>query len=353
LAAYSAFSLFLQILTASVALVVGLLIFWRRRGDWSALATSLLLVTLPQSNLAQSWATAEPAWTVPLQVLGWVTASCLPAVFYTFPSGRFVPRWTRWLAVAWVVLMAFDNFWPGLLQRVVGEEALGLFFAGFFASFALALVVRYHWLSNDTERQQIKWVVFAAALGMGVFVLFTLAVNLAEPRGGLWALLPAARPLADFFFMALLALSLGIAILRYRLWDIDVIINRALVYGVLTLALSAFYFGSVLVLQSGLRLVSGANTTLASVASTLLLAALFRPLRARVQTAIDRRFYRRKYNAGQVLTAFGVVLRGETYADIDQATESLLGVVAETLQPSHVSLWLPPAQRPAEKAHSP
>jgi asparagine N-glycosylation enzyme membrane subunit Stt3 len=212
----------------------------------------------------------------------------------------------------------------------------------FFVSFALALVVRYRRLSSYTERQQIKWVVSASALGMGVFAVFTLSVNLAGAIGSGVSIFPAVQPLIDFQLMGLLALSVGIAILRYRLWDIDLIINRALVYGVLTLALTLVYFGSVVVFQSGLRLVSGESTTLASVGSTLLLAALFRPLRSRVQAAIDRRFYRRKYNAGQVLTAFGAVLRNDTYADLDQASDALLGVVADTLQPSHVSLWLTP-----------
>jgi hypothetical protein len=310
---------------------------------------SLLLVTLPQSNIVQYQGGLDPFWTGPLQILGWVTASCLPAVFYTFPSGRFVPRWTRWLALAWIVVMVFDNFWHGVLERYLGEAVLGLLFVAFFMSFALALLLRYRGLSAATERQQIKWVVLGAGVALVVYVAFNLTVNFTRSLAGAASMLPAAKPLVDFQLTALLAVSVGLAILRYRLWDIDLLINRALVYGVLTVALTVVYFGSVIVLQSGLRLISGDNTTLASVGSTLVLAALFRPLRGRIQAGIDRRFYRRKYDAGQVLARFGNLLRDDTYADIDQAKEALLGVVAETLQPSHVSLWLPVARSPADR----
>jgi hypothetical protein len=339
LASYAAVSLGLQIIAASLALAVALVIFWRRRDDWAALATSLLLATLPQANVVQLWLLAAPEWSLAVQVLGWVTASCLPAMFYTFPNGHFVPGWTRWLAAVWVGLMAADNFWPGLLQSYAGDTVLGVVFISFFATFAAALVIRYRRMASDAERQQIKWVVFSMVLAMGVYVVYTIGVNLPQTSGAP-TLLPSARPLVDFQLMVLLALSVGIAILRHRLWDIDLIINRALVYGALTVTLAVLYFGCVLVFQSGLRLVSGENTTLASVASTLLLAAIFRPLRARVQAIIDRQFYRRKYDAGQVLAAFGAVLRDNHYSDLSQATEALMGVVSETLQPEHVSLWV-------------
>jgi hypothetical protein len=345
LGTYAATDIALQTLAALLALLVGVLIFWRRHDDPSALAMSLLLVTLSQTNVVQYQQGLDAALILPLQLLGWVTASCLPAVFYTFPNGRFVPGWTRWLAAAWVALMAADNFAPGQLQAYVGEAALGLVFVGFFASFVMALVVRYR-RAGEVERQQIKWVVFAAGVCLTVFVLYTVAVNLSGV-----ALVMALRPLVDFQFTALLALSVGVAILRHRLWDIDRLINRALVYGVLTVTLSLVYVGSVLVFQGGLRLISGEDTPLAVVTSTLLLAALFRPVRAQVQAAIDRRFFRRKYNTGQVLAQFGVLLRDDTYADLDQATDALLGVVAETLQPSHVSLWLPRGQTRTDSPH--
>jgi hypothetical protein len=139
----------------------------------------------------------------------------------------------------------------------------------------------------------------------------------------------------------MIPLSIGIAILRYRLYDIDLIINRTLVYGSLTVTLVALYFGVIVVLQRVLVVISGQESTLAVVASTLLIAALFNPLRHSIQNFIDRQFYRRKYDAAKTLEEFGATLRDAT--DLDGLKEELTGVIRETLQPAHVSLWLAPA----------
>jgi hypothetical protein len=145
--------------------------------------------------------------------------------------------------------------------------------------------------------------------------------------------------------LTIVPLSLSIGVLRYRLYDIDIIINRALVYGALTAMLVALYFGGIVVLQRVFVFLTGQQSTLAVVASTLLIAALFTPLRRRIQGFIDRRFYRRKYDARKTLEAFSAKLRDET--DLEALNNDLVGVVRETMQPAHVSLWLrpDPAQR--------
>jgi hypothetical protein len=180
--------------------------------------------------------------------------------------------------------------------------------------------------SRGVECQQMKWFVFAASL-----ILLAPAVNyLPEVVNGLW------------FALVLIAISMafGIAVLRYRLYEIDLIINRTLVYGPLTATLVVLYFGSIVVLQRVFVALTGEKSTLAVVASTLVIAALFNPLRSRIQGFIDRRFYRSKYDASKTLEAFSTKLREET--DLNALSEDLVGVVRESMQPAHVSLWLRP-----------
>jgi len=190
------------------------------------------------------------------------------------------------------------------------------------------------------ERQQVKWFAYAAAATViGLVLAYGIPEMIDVPfwfeRIGytiLLVLIPA------------IPISIGIAILRYRLYDIDILINRTLVYGSLTAMLIALYFGGIVVLQRLFVLLTGQQSTLAVVASTLAIAALFVPLRRRVQAFVDRRFYRRKYDARKTLEAFSTRLREET--DLEALNSELVGVVRETLQPAHVSVWLRPETAP-------
>jgi len=195
--------------------------------------------------------------------------------------------------------------------------------------------------ARGIERQQIKWLLYVGPL---FFIAVGLHIGfyyfwLAESSWGLWAsyLLVAIGGLSG-------PIAIGIAILRYRLYEIDLIINRTLVYGSLTATLVALYFGVIVVLQRLFVLLTGQQSTLAVVASTLLIAALFTPLRRRIQGFIDRRFYRRKYDARKTLEAFSTKLREET--DLEALRGDLVGVIRETMQPAHVSLWLRPETAP-------
>jgi hypothetical protein len=277
--------------------------------------------------------------------------------FLLFPHGRLLSR--RWRVVAWVsAISCIATFISGMLEHEflyvytwpedlsfvkplftgpVAEVAATVFWYSSMVILAMllasggSLVLRLR-RSVGEERQQLKWVVYSVALlafvvPSTIFVIIILQ-SLEDARVFFAVLFP------------LIPISVGIAILKYRLYDIDLIINRTLVYGSLTVLLVAVYVASVVVLQGLLRALSGQESQLAIVASTLLIAALFSPLRRRIQSSIDRRFYRRKYDAAKTLQAFSVKLRDET--DLDALSDDLVGVVMETMQPSHVSLWLRP-----------
>ena len=196
----------------------------------------------------------------------------------------------------------------------------------------ISLFVRFRRARGD-ERQQIKWFASAAALTLAWIIV-------AEEQSGeivaLWGLLVIAS----------IPVATGMAILRYRLYDIDRIINRTLVYGVLTGILALVYFGGVATSEAIFRALTGQEQQpqIAVVVSTLVIAALFTPLRRRIQRFIDRRFYRRKYDARKTLEAFSAQLRDET--DLEALSDNLVGVVRETMQPVHVSLWLRPETAP-------
>ena len=216
---------------------------------------------------------------------------------------------------------------------------------------ALSLVLRYR-RSGSEEREQIKWIAFAGSF-VGLMSLITVvsalifAPEFPDSTGTqpLWLVVLQDVELLSF---AGIPVGVGIAVLRYRLYDIDLIINRTLVYGSLTATLVALYFGGIVVLQRFFVLLAGKQSTLAIVASTLLIAALFTPLRRRIQSYIDRRFYRRKYDARKTLDAFSIKLRDET--DLEALSDDLVAVVRETMQPAHVSLWLRRSRRVVEDA---
>src|SRR5215217_3588270 len=281
-------------------------------------------------------------------------------VVLLFPDGRLPSRgwrWFAWLSVLLVLMGALlCALSPGPISVGVGPvrnplsvESLPSFIKGvervvntlLFAA-VISLFVRLR-RARGIERQQIKWFVYATALTICGGIL-TYPVS--EVIGSVWLKWMGFVP----FIVGVMAIpiSMGIAILRYRLYDIDILINRTLVYGLLTATLVAIYFGAVVLLQRLFVALTGEKSTLAVVASTLLIAALFTPLRRRIQYFIDRRFYRKKYDARKTLEAFSTKLRDET--DLQALNDDLVGVVRETMQPDHVSLWLGPSRRFVEDA---
>jgi hypothetical protein len=188
--------------------------------------------------------------------------------------------------------------------------------------------------AGGQKRQQLKWLTYAGVVFIVIFVS-SLFVPRPVRASEIW---PVASVVLLLTVYPSIPVAVGVAILRDRLYDIDIIINRTLVYGSLTVLLALMYFGGNVLLQRLFVALTGQESTLAVVASTLLIAALFNFLRRRIQSFIDRRFYRRKYDAAKTMEAFGSRLRDET--DLDALSNDVVGVVKETLQPAHVSLWL-------------
>jgi hypothetical protein len=237
------------------------------------------------------------AWQIPSQFVDYLNYVLFFLVFSLFPNGHFVPRWTRWLVVGMAVKMLLV-FFPDWAERYYSLDLDQLITIGFFLGLIVAQIYRYWRSSNQVQRQQTKWVFF----GVAVVLLAEIALSLPyliipslTQQGSLYDLFAATL---GFFIPILIPLAFGVAILRYRLWDIDILINRTLVYGTLTASL-----GLVIGLQFLFRGLMSLNSDIAIVASTLAIAALFQPLRRRIQAIIDRRFYRRKYDAANTCLA--------------------------------------------------
>jgi hypothetical protein len=331
--------------------------------------TGAFLVLGPVETYIERIAPASPAPTPTLLLMVWLSSwSWLLFIFpvlvlvLLFPNGRPPTRSWRWVGralISWPVLLVIlatltptiqsettpqlvlDN--PvGILSEGTDEWLAGMWFAGMMVLVVLcvgSLFVRYR-RASYTEREQIKWLLYACAVFLVVFMVGALTGFGVGSRAvdHLWGM---------FFVLCLAAfpVAIGVAILRYRLYEIDVIIRRTLVYGVLTGTLALLYFSAVAMLQFVSRALTDGGAQQpqwAIVASTLAIAALFQPLRRRMQRFIDHRFYRRKYDAARILAAFGATLRDEV--DLDTLSQDLLAVVHETVQPEHASLWLKPPE---------
>jgi hypothetical protein len=334
---FAAYLVSLEAAFTVAPIAVGAIIFWRRPDDRMTFLVSLVLlmywagITFPYHLLE-----LPRLWEALSAVVALIGVAAILLFMYVFPDGHFVPRWARWLALVSIAVFAPTILFPYSLLSLWRHPLLNaLVSAAVFGAIVLVQAYRYKRVSDATQRQQTKWVVLgivAAAVGYCMFPVLNLL------QGGV--LVSLLGYTAALLLLVLLMLSIVVAVLRYRLYDIDLIINRTLVYVTLTALLVAVYVGSVVSLQAALRALTGQESQLAIVASTLLIAALFNPLRRRTQAFVDRRFYRSKYDAAKTLSAFNARLRDET--DLDALNAELVGVVRETMQPAHVTLWLRP-----------
>jgi hypothetical protein len=331
--------------------LVAAFLFWRKSDDRLALLAAVSLATFPIVFDVGLINTLPSPWWFLAHVLSVLGFLCIVLFGYVFPSGHFVPRWTRWVAVVALVYWGFDAFFPSSsFNPFYPSQVLGgLIFLGLIGGIVVVQIYRYRRVSSPAQRQQTKWVVYSMSMsGGGYLALFNISLFFPSlfSTGSLGDLIRLA---AVYGLVLLTPLSLGIAILRSRLWDIDLIINRTLVYGALTASLAFVYFGLIFALQYLLRGLINQNNDVAIVVSTVAIYALFQPLRRRIQNIIDRRFYRRKYDAAKIVATYSSTLRQEV--DLDTLREQLLAVVQETMQPAHISLWLRPPE-PSRQQHT-
>ena len=325
---------------AAVWFVVALVLFSRRSREPMALFSALMLVLFGAfaGGFPEIAARAYPGWSIPAQAMNALALSCLTIFFFVFPNGRWVPRWMRPGAAVVVVMYAIMFLFPGgrLVPRgnpISAIVEIALMLAGVGIQ-----LYRYRHVSSPVERQQTKWVVVGLGTSIGGIAAILLYA-FSDPVTTQANTLTNMILITTFhLFELLIPVSIGVAILRYRLWDVDILINRTLVYGTLTGMLALIYWATIALIQRPINRLMGQESDLAIVASTLTIAALFNPLRRNTQAIIDRRFYRHRYDAARILQDFSTRLRADV--DLNSLTEDILGVVEETLQPARVSLWL-------------
>ena len=352
-----------------IDVTVGAIVASRRPENpigWLLCLSGVAVSTSTFTSLYAIYALLARTGTLPAgEASAWIAAWILPIIIglqisyiLLFPTGRLPSRrwrWLAWLTGAFVVVGVLTSaFSSDAYLGALGPIRNPLGIEGFadvwrfvlitmapllYGATALSVLMRLR-RAGGVERQQLKWFAYAVAIYAAATALNVAAFAVDGPR---WFALTgvvvftAAGPAPT--------IAIGIAILRYRLYDIDLLINRTLVYGSLTATLVALYFGGVAITQATIQVLTGREELpqIAIVASTLLIAALFNPLRRRIQSFIDRRFYRNKYDAAKTLEEFSVKLRDET--DLGALSNDLVGVVRETMQPEHVSLWLRPTDR--------
>ncbi len=350
----------LGIIAVLVHVLIASVIAWRRPDDWMAVFVTVALLANGAINPfspVHGLAEAHPAFEPPVRVLAYFAILSSISILYLFPTGRFAPAWTLPVALVWALVALPAVFfpdsplslaaWPAAVQMMllVALAASGLY----------AQLHRYVKVSSPLQQQQAKWAalgLMAAAAGpIAYFFSFEGIASLSEASvpnivyrrvgSDVFTVTMMVR-MAGINFLSvgllLFPLTFAIAIMRFRLWDIGVVVNRTLVYGALTATIVAVYTVFAVLLQLAFRAVTDQGGTVAIVVSTLAIAALFQPIRRRVQYFIDRRFYRRNYDAVQALAGFANTLWSEV--DLEKLGHELEAVAEETVQPAHVSLWL-------------
>ncbi len=336
---YAIFELLFALLTALVWFVVATIVLVRKSDNWMVLLIVAQAFTQGASSAVNVFLGSHLVWELPSQLFGALNSMLLFAFLAMFPTGRFVPRWLLWFLIPSLLLALITSF-----VQIPDDF---LYFLVVTGTLILSQVYRYRRVSTPLQRQQTKWVILALALvvvgQMASLLPVALNPSLAQPTSLYFVIID---PITNSL-IALCAVAFAFAILRYRLYEVDVIIRRTLIYGSLTIILAGVYIAGVIGVQALVNTIAphpgNESSPVLIVITTLLIAALFQPLRRMIQRFIDRRFYRSKYDTRKTLEAFSATLRQEV--DLSTLTGQLVSVVTETMQPEHVSLWLRERER--------
>jgi hypothetical protein len=347
LTAYTIYVTAFGLLFALIPVGLSVLLFYRVFDQPVGLFASFSFLSLGSTGLL-----GDPSrMPLALQVFGNVQVVCEFFCFgfflVTFPDGRFIPRWS-WLIGCTLFVQSIFFLIPGPFNILSWPLPLFLIeLALAWGSPVAVQIYRYRRVYTPAQRQQTKWVIFGLACCILTILLPGLTGGLFLTASVSGALFTLVNPALSSLGFLLIPLSITMAILRSRLWEIDVLINRTLVYGLLTATLLVVYLALVFAGQALLSSLIGPNNGVVLVGSTLIVAALFQPLRHRIQRIIDRRFYRSKYDAAKIVAAFSSTLRQEV--DLDQVRDQLLAVVQETMQPASLSLWIRPLKQQSSR----
>ena len=338
---YAAFHIGIELITALLMSVMAVLIFWKYFDNLLGILTAYLLIYIGLAGFVQAgfvFAVQYPSVEWFYNLLFALFDPLILLVIFIFPTGQFLNKLSLSVFIFIIFLWLLDKI---LVQNgidIMGDVGTILFLAA-FAFGIWSQIYRYRNISTAVEKQQTKWVLVGVTSLLFCIAGWVLLVDIFPPSTPQTLFLTNTVGIAVIFLFAyLFPITMIIAIMRYGLWGIDVIIRRTVQYAIVSAVLAIVYFGSITLIQGGLTAVTNTQSPLAIVLSTLLVAALFNPLRRRVQAFIDRRFYRQKYDAQQVLAQFAQTARDET--DMAMLTAELVRVVQDTMQPSAAGLWL-------------
>lgn len=331
----------LSILTGIFYFIIAGVIFWRLSNDWLGMLVSITLIFLGALGFTSSNDALLRVYPQLIEIHDLILSigfTGIIALFLLFPNGRFVPSWIGWVSALAAVLIVVNTI---VSPSDYGRETLELVLLLFLILLSsLSQIYRYFRVSTVEAKQQTKWVVLGLLGSLMLMVIWTLMGIFYPPdQPGASRLVPLfASIILITIFALILPLSFALSILRYRLWDIDLIFNRGLIYGSMTILLALIYFGTISLLQALFTALTGQQSPITLVVSTLIIAALFQPLYRRVQELINRRFYRGKYDAEKILTNFAETARDEV--DLDKLTAAVAAAAEETLHPTTISVWL-------------